>query len=81
MFPDSELSLDRAYSHQEVFVGFDFDVLGIPETIAGAVFSSESCYVFVKKLAYILFYRAGAQYNVMALSLNLDHDLRFKGVE
>lgn len=78
---DSELALDRASSHQEVSVGFDFDVLGIAEAIAGAVSSSENRDAFVKNLAYTAFYQAGSQYNVMVFNLNVDHEVGFEGVK
>lgn len=78
-FSSSRFELDK-HSSREVSINFDFDILGIANTIAGAISSSENRDAFVKNLSYTAFYSAGSRFNVMVFNLNVDHDYSLQGV-
>lgn len=80
----STTASSRALKHlssRQVFVNFDFDVLGIAQAISGTVSVAMNRKAFVKNLAYTAYYKAGAKYNVIVFDLLVPHEARLIGVK
>lgn len=73
---DNELSVVRA-----VNVDIGLDILGIGESIGGAISAAQNRDAFVINVRNTVWYNAGQRYNVMVFNLNVAHEERFSGVK
>lgn len=64
-----------------VGVNFNFDVLGIANSISASISSAQNRDAFVKNLANTAFYAAQSKYHVMVFNLNVAHSHGLEGVK
>lgn len=68
-------------SAKDVGLNIDVDLLGIGNSIADAIKSSQNRDGFVKNLMESSFYASGQKYNVMVFNLSQEYEDHFNGVQ